>query len=390
VVIAVFGLLSAVANNYGTLLAIRVVVGMGIGGLTIPFDTMAEYLPQTQRGTALLSLSYFWTFGILLVVLSAYVAQQNFRLLLVLCAIPCILSTLVAAWFVPESPRWLLAKGRSAQALDTLRRAAHVNGHPDAVSLFPLGMKLKAEEPEVKSFAVICSPQWGKLFFFLSIVWAGFGLLYYATIMLVTDIFAQDPAERGEADGEGVDIDYEAITMSVVSEFVGLTVVMFTIDRFGRVASQVFTYFSGGICVLLLCLFASADSTSRNLLVVLAFGSRLFMSTGSCVTWTHTAEVLTTEIRTTGHSFVNSMARVTGVISPFIVQGGLPYRTIGVILFIASILTTIASFCLPETRGIALGTAMSQDSTTAKERTGTPNSQEMSQSPATVSDKEVV
>lgn len=66
--VAIFGMGAAVAPNYGVLLTSVVLKGIGVGGLTIPFDLLAEFAPVQQRGTSLLELEYFWTIGSLYVV----------------------------------------------------------------------------------------------------------------------------------------------------------------------------------------------------------------------------------------------------------------------------------------------------------------------------------
>ena len=385
--IATFGILSSTANNFGTILFMRTIVGVGIGGLTIPYDTMAEFLPQSARGTQLLSLNYFWTLGTLLVVLASYLSQQNWRLFLIVCAVPCIISTLVSAWWVPESPRWLLSQGRHDQALAVLRQAAQLNQQQQPQQqqhdttnnqLFPPGTILRQPNPDAsthKSCLLLLQPGWFRVILVLSVVWAGFGLLYYSTVLIITLVFAHDKDETTR--NSGVDIDYVAITMSVLSEFVGVTMVLLTIDRWGRVVSQVYSYLLGGICLGVLCWLSNpavvsddedggnSNNGRRGWLVALAFGARLFWMSGSCVTWTITAELLTTEVRTTGHSLVNAIARVTGGLSPFVVQGfGWPFSVVGVVLLVASLVTTAASWTLPETKGIAMGTAILYHPTT--------------------------
>eukprot|EP00977_Amphora_coffeiformis_P008070 scaffold1803_cov92-Amphora_coffeaeformis.AAC.93 len=53
-IICLSGFLTAVANNFWTLLCFRFLVGFGVGGLTVPFDTLAEFVPNNQRGSNLL------------------------------------------------------------------------------------------------------------------------------------------------------------------------------------------------------------------------------------------------------------------------------------------------------------------------------------------------
>ena len=53
-VIAVFGVATAFCRTYPQLLVARFLVGFGVGGLTVPFDTLAEFVPNNQRGSNLL------------------------------------------------------------------------------------------------------------------------------------------------------------------------------------------------------------------------------------------------------------------------------------------------------------------------------------------------
>ena len=53
-VISVGGILSAFAPDYNSLLVIRGFVGFGIGGLNIPFDLLAEFVPAPDRGKFLM------------------------------------------------------------------------------------------------------------------------------------------------------------------------------------------------------------------------------------------------------------------------------------------------------------------------------------------------
>jgi putative MFS transporter len=59
-IIILFGVLTGFATNFAMLVAFRVIVGFGLGGATIPFDLLAEFLPQSSRGQFLININYFW------------------------------------------------------------------------------------------------------------------------------------------------------------------------------------------------------------------------------------------------------------------------------------------------------------------------------------------
>jgi hypothetical protein len=144
-----------------------------------------------------------------------------------------------------------------------------------------------------------------------------------------------------------------------------LILVLFTVDRWGRVVTQTSTYLLGGVCCLLLGFFAAYYETnayvdgasSRTVLIVLAFLARMAMMGASCTTWVSTSEILSTDIRATGHGAANSMARFGGFFCPYIITQGTSLRWIGSFLFVVSLVTAGCSWHLPETAGKALGEA---------------------------------
>ena len=65
------------------------------------------------------------------------------------CALPCVVSFISAIIYVPESPRWLMLKGRNEEALEILRKGAALNGkNPE--ELFPQGCHIFSEEVETR------------------------------------------------------------------------------------------------------------------------------------------------------------------------------------------------------------------------------------------------
>lgn len=62
----------------------------------------------------------------------AILENTSWRVLLIVCSIPPLLAMLSFP-FMPESPHWLLTVGKHKQAADVLRRAAALNGRPNAI-----------------------------------------------------------------------------------------------------------------------------------------------------------------------------------------------------------------------------------------------------------------
>lgn len=366
--IAFFGFLTALCNSFLMLLLCRFMVGFGVGGLIVVFDTLAEFVPNSHRGTDLLAIEYFWTGGTLVVPILAYISlgtdslddnddsvTEGWRWFVVLCAIPCVLSCIFGIIYVPESPRWLLSRGPEGhdQALTILRDAAAANGRsPD---VFPPGVRLVGGHAEDGSFADLLKPKWFNTTLLLWGTWAGFAFTYYGAIIAITLAFSGTDEEFMDEDAAGnYSFDYGAIFTSASSELAGTTLVIFLIDRLGRIPTQTISYIGGGISIVLFC-FATDNGSSRAVMMTTSFLARMFFMGGSCSTWVSTAEIMTTEIRSTGHAASNAVARLAGSFSPFLVKSSTGFRTIGLAMMAVSFATALFVHHLPETNGQRMG-----------------------------------
>lgn len=365
-IISVFGLAVGFCTNYWSLLSMLFMVGFGVGGLTVPFDILAECIPSHSRGKNLLIIEYFWTIGVLFVVMIAYFSlgrgqdgHGDWRLFVVICSLPCFVSVIIGVLFVPESPRWLCTVGRCEEALFILRQAAKTNGH-DPEILFPEGCEIMEEEEEEADFCELFSPRWRWTTAKLWGAWGAFAFGYYGTIMVITEIF--DAAEKQSSDSlmgggppqETYNFDYGAIFVASSAELVGTTVAIFSVDRAGRIPLQIVSYAMAGLTVCSLCVLAS-QGAHRSVLIALGFAARIFEMSGSCVSWVSTAEILTTEVRTTGHSAANAVARIGSLFAPFLIEGHTSLSRKGFVMLLIHCVTVLCVSQLPETKGAHMG-----------------------------------
>jgi len=405
-IVAIFGLLSAICPSYGYLLLCRTLVGVGIGGVTVPFDTYAECLPKDCRGKGLVVPSYFWTTGTILVILGAQVTVDNWRYLCLWCAIPCIVATIVGYMVVPESPHWLLTQSEKVskgtelfedihptnpdlhsnpqhdQALLILRHAAKLNGK-DPNEIIPIGTRLSSSvETMVISTSTLASEfeseslhdqqttttrtpttsvsnHLGSSLAIL-FIWFGYALLYYGTILVTTQVFTSnnnnnndDDDNEREEENRGVSFDYSAILFASLAEVVATTFLLVTIEGWGRRILFAMAFGFGGIFIMALCRIQV--SSSRTWDIGLAFMTRFWIFSGSSITWIWTAEVIETKHRTTGHGLANAGGRIGGFLAPYLISPT-TVHSMGVILCLVSwILVGIAWTNLPETSGRPLG-----------------------------------
>lgn len=113
---------AAFVDSVWQLIAIRFLIGVAVG-MDIPTSHafLAEIAPRRSRGRIAGSLpNVMWLLGaitsvLLALALGPILGDDTWRWLFGLAAVPAAL-VLIARQFLPESPRWLLARGRDAEA----------------------------------------------------------------------------------------------------------------------------------------------------------------------------------------------------------------------------------------------------------------------------------
>ncbi|MCB0964938.1 MAG: MFS transporter, partial [Acidimicrobiales bacterium] len=117
-------IVEAVAPGPGVLVVGRLIVGFGVGVASVAAPLYAaEMAPAHLRGRFVSMYQLAITIGILVayVVDQALTDSDAWRAMLGASAVPGVL-LLVAMWPMPDSPRWLLSKGRRDEAANALTK----------------------------------------------------------------------------------------------------------------------------------------------------------------------------------------------------------------------------------------------------------------------------
>ncbi|KAI4536364.1 hypothetical protein MJG53_014533 [Ovis ammon polii x Ovis aries] len=146
--------------------------------------------------------------------------------------------------------------------------------------------------------------------------------------------------------------DYMDLLWTTLSEFPGVLVTLWIIDRLGRKKTMALCFVVFSFCSLLLFI-----CVGRNMLTLLLFIARAFISGGFQAAYVYTPEVYPTATRALGLGTCSGMARVGALITPFIAQVMLEssvYLTLAVYSG-CCLLAALASCFLPiETKGRGL------------------------------------
>jgi putative MFS transporter len=130
---ALGSLLSAMAPTYNMLLIARFVAGLGIGSeLPIGAAILAEYAPLRRRHIFIALVPLVWSIGwIIAAVLSIYlIPAWGWRSIFWAGVVPALM-IIAVRWFLPESVRFLLSKGKNEEAGVIVRDLARKAGQTD-------------------------------------------------------------------------------------------------------------------------------------------------------------------------------------------------------------------------------------------------------------------
>lgn len=340
---ALFGTLSIFAPDFTSLLVLRFLTGLAVGG-TLPVDyaMMAEFLPAKSRGRWLVALEGFWAIGTLIVALAAWgfsVAgvQDAWRYIFGVTAVPALLG-LTLRFFVPESPLYLLRTGRAEDAKAIVNRVLTLHGKAPLAAHDEI-----VAAPHAAGEGIFSGPLRRRSLLILAI-WFLVSISYYG-------VFTWMPAKLA-GDGFGFVRGYGFLVFVALAQVPGYVLAAYGVEAWGRKPTLI------GFCLLsaLGCLLFVMSGSD-----VLIGASLLIMSFALLGTWgalyAYTPELYPTASRATGMGAAGAMARLGGLLAPslmaFVVAEGLGVA-IGLFAGLLVIAAIAATAIDAETRRTAL------------------------------------
>jgi sugar porter (SP) family MFS transporter len=354
-IMAVFYFLSALgcafAWSWGSLLAFRIIGGLGIGGSSVLAPMyIAELSPAKWRGRLVGLFQINIVLGILVAYLSNFLmGRMNFgttewRWQLGIAALPALLFLLML-FFIPRSPRWLAMKGRTTEALEILRLTGNENPERELKEI------VDAIHVERSSATERILQRKYALPIFLAVTAGAFNQLtgINACLYYLNDIFAAAGASKYSAGMQSVTIGCTNLIFTILA--------MTVIDKFGR--KKLLLVGTAGVCLFLAAIgeiFHSGTHQGWLIWLVMAFMGFFAISQGAVV-WVYISEVFPTRVRAKGQAIGTStlwiMNALISAIFPVLAKksSATPFFFFAAMMLVDFILVAAI---YPETKGVSL------------------------------------
>jgi len=349
-VYGVFTGLSALAWGIGALVALRFLVGLGLGAeLPIASTLVSEFAPARIRGRIIVILESFWAVGWTAAAVIGYfvvpIGDDGWRWALALGAVPAVWA-IVVRLKLPESVRFLEAKGRHGEAERIVAEfeAAAGPGHLEKQARLDEPAAASAVDGPAEATGTIFGARLRRRTISLWIVWFCVNFAYYgAFIWLPTLLVAQ---------GFSLVKSFEYTLIITLAQLPGYAVSAWLVEKWGRRVTL--AVFLAGSAVAA-GLFGTADDVAS----ILVFGALMsFFNLGAWgALYAVTPELYPTRVRGTGAGWAAGFGRLASIIAPLCVPlllsaGGvaLPFGVFAAVFAIAA----ITALTLPDLRGKAL------------------------------------
>lgn len=332
------------ANSALTLCLLRVLLGFGMGGdFAVGHAMLAEFSPRKHRGMLLGSFSVIWTIGYVAAnVIGMQFAEMSpdaWRWLLASAGIPALI-VLVLRMGTPESPRWLLGKGRLSEAQAIVRRFF---GHK-----VKLDTSKMPEHPHVGGYGRLFRKDLIRRTLFNCIFFVCLVIPYFAIYTFLPGILKLLHLPEGSS------ADLLLNGFLVVGAVLGIWLTVLLPRRVFLISSFFVT------CASLLALSLLPESSTTALIVAFALFT-LIMSAVSNLVGVFPPECFPTEVRACGVGLAVACSRLGSAIGTFLLPIGVVrfgFQSAMMVLAIVLLIGMLVSMAwAPETRHLRLNEA---------------------------------
>ncbi|MFK0314096.1 MFS transporter [Pseudomonas sp. NPDC090233] len=319
------------------LFAVRLLMGVAIGAdYAIGWPLLAEFAPARLRGKLLCVQEVGWYVGYLASYAIGWALTvsdtANWNVILGLSTIPTVI-VLLARLGTPESPRWLMSKGRTQEALALAEEYMSPDERAD------LGAKYEGKR---LGFASLFSPEYAKATIFVSVFWICLVTPYFAIGTFVPTVLEHLGLEDGLTGGLAIN----AIAVG------GTLIAVALIEKVGRRKLAIPPF---AIATVALFIVAFFWNVSPVVTVICFLTFSLANAVSTTLTGVYPGEVFPTEIRGVGVGFATAASRVGAAAGTFLLPLSMEAYGITTTVLIAGGVSffglIVTYFLAPETKG---------------------------------------
>lgn len=329
--------------------ALRFLIGIGVGiEYPVAGSLLVEFLPRKHRGSRLAMLTILWSAGAALAYIAGNLILGSFgpdawRWVLASPAVIGIALFLVRLG-TPESPRWLIGKGRYQEADAVIKQ---VYGADYSLENLP-------EEPAARKTSLLAMLRAGyaKRMLFVATFWS-------CSVIPVFAVYAFAPQVLQALNLKGSWAAYGSVAITLLF-VVGCIVATRLVDTLGRRPMVIGSFLLSGLALLGLGAWPDAS----GLLVLSLFGAyALFIGGAQVLQLVYPNELFPTEIRASAVGMGASLSRIGAAVGTWLVPISLASFGIGATMYAAAAVTllglVVSVLLAPETRSLSLQEAAS-------------------------------
>ncbi|GAB3698887.1 MFS transporter [Mariniluteicoccus flavus] len=334
---------SALAGTVAVLMALRFLVGLGLGAeLPVASTLVSEFAPRHIRGRVVVALEAFWALGWILAALLGYFLIPNvpngWRWALAVGLVPTLYAAVVR-FGLPESVRFLESRDRDTEAEAAVRKFEESAGVA-AVPSPPSAAAPAERAPSIWSRAL--RARTGALW----VVWFCINLSYYGAFIWLPTLLVKE--------GFSLVKSFEYTLIITLAQLPGYAVSAYLIEKWGRRPTLASFMVGSAISAGLLGL-AHTPAT------IIAAGCALsFFNLGAWgALYAVGPELYPTATRGTGTGAAAAFGRIASMIAPSLVPllitwGGGTNWLVFTVFAVAFAIGAVAAYTLPERRDTAL------------------------------------
>ncbi len=317
-------LIAAFAPNWQFFFWWRVAAGFGTGAesaIIAPF--LAEFVQKKYRGRFVGSLAGFFSFGFVFAALLGYfvvpASGRGWRIVQIVTALPIVM----LLWWrrsLPESPRWLMQRGRSAEAeAEVARMEAEVTQRgyanlPPLESVEGPAFGLRQDGTFSKNLAGLFSPGLWRTTVMLWLLWASITFSYYGFFTWIPTLLVKQGMTITKSFGYSIII--------YLAQIPGYYSAALLSEKLDRKWTIILYMLLGGASAHLM-----SNAQTDASITMFGFLLSLFMNGTYAGIYAYTPELYPTAFRTTGMGVASSFGRIGGLSAPIVI--GYTFARIG-------------------------------------------------------------